>query len=815
MSLASLLRDAVSRVPDKPALYMKDRVLTYTELDGEAQRLARRLIACGAKPGDRVAIHMLNGAEIVIAYFACFLAGAIAVPINARMKAAEIEYVLEHSGSLIYLGQCELFQEIAKSRGHLPTVRQFMIDGRGLEVGSDLPATELATTAPDQPTVILYTSGSTARPKGVVHTHRSAQSAALDFTRHLRMGGADVVAIVTPMVHSAGFFTLLATVGAGAKALTVPRFDADIVLDAIAQHRGTHMFAMPVMYRTLIAAQRGRPREVSSVRAFFAGGDVVPPALQSEFAKCFGRALHEGYGTTETGLVALNWSNAASRVGSFGRPIPGVDIAVVDADGAPVSAGTQGELLVRSASNMAGYWNDPAATDRVLKDGWFHSGDLVRENCDGYLWFRGRKKEVIVRGGSNISPQEVEDVLYQHAAVREAGVVGPPDEVWGQRVVAFVSQRPGLAISADQLIAFVAERLAAYKTPEEIVFLDDLPKNPSGKVERRALLERYGAPQSPEAMHDTTLAAKQDGPAISTNAADKYLPGHHPSVVADHARRTAETAAAFFLPFVKPGMRLLDVGCGPGSITAGLALRAEPGETIGIDASSQVIETARSLPGAKAAKFLSFEVGNIYAPRFGAKTFDAVFTHQVLQHLPRPVDALEQMRVLLTPGGVVGARVVDWGSTMFYPEDPGILRFLALYYELARRDGGEPNAGRYLPRWLRQAGFVDLRISTSAVSYTEPAAIQAWADAYAEAMSQSNFAEKALEHGLATRSDLAVIAAAWRSWCRDTDAFFCFTQTEVVAWKDRSRPRAVMEFNRREDWPCQGNRVCAETNHEK
>jgi long-chain acyl-CoA synthetase len=168
------------------------------------------------------------------------------------------------------------------------------------------------------------------------------------------MGEADVVAIVTPMVHSAGFFTLLATVGAGAKALTVPRFDADTVLNAIAQHRGTHMFAMPVMYRALIAAQRGRPRDVSSVRAFFAGGDVVPAALRSEFAKCFGCTLHEGYGATETGLVALNWSDVASRVRSFGRPIRGVDIAVVDADGAPVSAGTEGELLVRSGSNTFG-----------------------------------------------------------------------------------------------------------------------------------------------------------------------------------------------------------------------------------------------------------------------------------------------------------------------------------------------------------------------------------------------------------------------------------------------------------------------------
>ena len=267
-------------------------------------------------------------------------------------------------------------------------------------------------------------------------------------------------------------------------------------------------------------------------------------------------------------------------------------------------------------------------------------------------------------------------------------------------------------------------------------------------------------------------------------AADKaYLPGHHPSIVADHAKRTAQTAAAFFLPFLKPGMRLLDVGCGPGSITSGLARCTEPAETIGIDPSLDVIETARSLPNAKQAKHLSFEVGNIYEPRFGPETFDAVFAHQVLQHLRRPVDALRQMRVLLVSGGVLGVRAVDWGSTTFYPENQGMLRFLDLYYEVAGRDGLEPNAGRHLPRWLREAGFIDVRISTSTVSYTEPAALREWGDTYAEAMLASNFSGKVLEYGLATHSDLHAIAAAWRSWCRDRDAFFCFSQTEVVAWK--------------------------------
>jgi ubiquinone/menaquinone biosynthesis C-methylase UbiE len=264
-------------------------------------------------------------------------------------------------------------------------------------------------------------------------------------------------------------------------------------------------------------------------------------------------------------------------------------------------------------------------------------------------------------------------------------------------------------------------------------------------------------------------------------AGETYQHGHHASVVTNHAKRTAENSAAFFLPFLKPGMRLLDVGCGPGSITAGLALRVEPGETIGIDPSPGVIDTARSL--AKGPEHLTFEVGNIYEPRFVAESFDAVFAHQVLQHLTRPVDALRQMRRLLNPGGMVGVRDVDWGSATFYPENEGMRRFLALYHELAQRNGGQPNAGRYMRRWFRNAGFADARTTTSTVSYTDRAGTEEWGDTYAERTLHSNVANRALEFALATRSDLEEIAAAWRAWGRDPDAFFCFSNTEVVAWK--------------------------------
>jgi ubiquinone/menaquinone biosynthesis C-methylase UbiE len=262
-----------------------------------------------------------------------------------------------------------------------------------------------------------------------------------------------------------------------------------------------------------------------------------------------------------------------------------------------------------------------------------------------------------------------------------------------------------------------------------------------------------------------------------------YQHGHHASVVGNHAKRTADVCAAFFLPLLKPGMRLLDVGCGPGTITSGLAQRVAPGPVIGIDMSDSVIETAKSLAAKNATGNLTFEVGSIYQPRFAPGSFDAVYTHQVLQHLRQPVEALRQMRTLLAPGGMVGVREVDWGSTTFFPDNKGMHRFLELYYELARRNGGEPDAGRHMRKWFREAGFADTRVSTSTTSYSDAEETRDWGDTYADRTLQSNIADKALEYGIAKRSDLESIAADWRAWGRDPDAHFCLSHAEVVAWK--------------------------------
>jgi long-chain acyl-CoA synthetase len=486
MSLALSLSNAAERLPYKAAIIFGGRTLSYWEFDRRAQSLARRLLACGARRGDRIALHLYNGPELAISYFACFYAGIIAVPVNTRMKAPEIGHVLEHSGTSIYIGERELFQKIDGRLPLLSGLRRLLVDEPELDPFGDC-STDLPALALDQPAAILYTSGSTARPKGVTHTHRSLLNAARGFA----IRGADTVTIITPMVHSAGFMIFLGAVGAAATAVAVAPFVPDAVLDAIEDNCSTYLLGMPVMYRALIAEQRARARNVSSVIRFLAAGDSVSAALQTEFAQCFGRPLYEVFGTTENGAVAANWSQESRHQGAFGWPAPGVEVAIVDRSGNPVPDGTEGEMIVRSAANMIGYWNDPDGTAKALRDGWFYTGDLVHQDMNGYLWFRGRKKEIIVRGGSNISPQEVEAVLYQHNGVLDAGVVGMPDAMWGERVVAFVSRKPRRKVSAKELIAFVAGRLAAYKIPEEIVFLDELPKSEAGKIQRRVLREKY------------------------------------------------------------------------------------------------------------------------------------------------------------------------------------------------------------------------------------------------------------------------------------------------------------------------------------
>lgn len=494
MSITTAFKRSRDRTPARIAVASGEDSWTYAEFDRLTDHIAINLLSAGMEPGDRVAIHLLNGPEVALSQVGCLKAGAVVVPINTRLKGREIDYILRHSGSAMYIGQPELYGETAPSCPAVGALPRYLTAGaasRGIKPFSDLCAApprsaQLPAFTADQPAAILYTSGTTANPKGAVHTHRTLLETA-NAMRRMRLDEDQTVLIISSMAHAIGFGMLfLSALVNGAPVVITRPFESDSSLDAFARWKCTYTLGLPIMFECLLRAQTAAPRKVASGRFFFCGGDSVAPALQDAFRPVFGPVC-EVYGLTE--VTPVSWVRPGDlRVGSIGKPDDGIELRLIDAEGVPVTSGTVGEICIKAPHLMAGYWQDAESGNE-----WFHTGDLARADADGFYWFSGRKKEIIVRGGTNISPQEVEAVLYEHPAVAEAAVVGRPHAYWKETVVAHVALRPGTRLDEQELIAFVKERLADYKTPEAVVFHSELPKGPTGKLQRRALRETVAA----------------------------------------------------------------------------------------------------------------------------------------------------------------------------------------------------------------------------------------------------------------------------------------------------------------------------------
>ena len=472
------MHSQAARMPEKTAVYSHDHTMTYRQWDEASDRLAQWFVAQGLRPGDRVAVHWCNSMDAAQLFFGIFKAGLIVVPVNLRLKAPEIAYQLRHSGAVMCFSQPAL----------APLAEQARAENPALQLYTSLP--EFAGAAPlpaideDNPAIILYTSGTTAQPKGTTHTHRTACETVRQIGHGL-LNESDIVLSVTSFMHTTGLLcNLLQAIYLGASASFLPAFNAGGVLDTIERFRCTYLVALPALLQFVVEEQVRCPRDVSSLRCVIAGGDTVPVSLQERFQQHFGIPCPEVYGMTESLPVSINPPEAI-RPGSIGKP--SVELRIVDLQDREVPPGEVGEIVVRSSSNTIGYWNDEAATAALLRGGWLHTGDLGNLDSDGYLWFKGRLKQIIIRAGSNISPQDVEEAIYRHPAVLEAGVIGVPDLVYGERVVAFVALRAGSTAAEGELIAYARTRLADYKVPENIYFLDELPKGITGKVQRRAL----------------------------------------------------------------------------------------------------------------------------------------------------------------------------------------------------------------------------------------------------------------------------------------------------------------------------------------
>jgi len=476
MLVTELLTQNAQQHPTKTAVLTNESSILYGELEDAVTRLSRHLIGRGLRSGERVALHWHNSVEYVIVMLSVWRAGLILVSINPRLKTAEIAWVLEHSGAQLCFSDPELLKLVPA----------------GVEVLSQLPATATSTSPLlqpdlDAPLMILYTSGTTARPKGVVHTARTLLEGATMVLRYTP-GSGDRPLAISQMAHIGALQTVFlpALLQCGTVVL-LRAFDAAGALDIIERFRCTYFFTLPASLQFMAEEQAERPRDVSSLRSILAGGDSCSLALHRRVKQQLEIHPQEGCGMTEVTPVAINPPDAV-RPGSIGLAVNG-EVRVVDSRGIEVASGDVGEMVIRSPANCLGYWNDPQATAQLFEGGWLHTGDLVTRDPEGYLWFRGRLKQVIMRGGSNISPQEVEEALYQHPAVLEAGVVGFPDTTWGEVPVAFVALRAQSDVTADQLTAHARMLLADYKVPTRFFLLGELPKGPTGKIDRRCLRE--------------------------------------------------------------------------------------------------------------------------------------------------------------------------------------------------------------------------------------------------------------------------------------------------------------------------------------
>jgi long-chain acyl-CoA synthetase len=488
----ALVHRATTR-PDGTAFIYDEVVWTYHDLLTDAEQLSRAFLARGVRRGDRVVLHMSNRPEMVVALYACFRVGAIACPTNLRFKTAELRETFQRLQPALYLGDEQHYSHVETIEPEILRREKRFVTGPSGAYKGAMPWSTLlidgVSTGPmppepekDTPVILLTTSGTTGQPKFVTHTPATLSAIAESYTHH-DLDAAQIVLNSCPMVHAAGLLTFLASVKFGAATVLVERFDADAVLDQIELHRCTWMLGLPFMHDALLERQQKRPRKVSSLRHCICGGDVCPIQLQVQFEAAFGAPLRNVWAATEV----IGSHRHGLQPGPVSRIAPGAEIRLVDDEGREVPRGKIGEFLVRGPYVTVGYWVGPDRIDPATSDGWYHSGDLMRQGEGDELWFVGRKKDIIIRGGSNISPVEVERVLLSHPLVNDAAVFGVPDPVLGQRVAAVVQLSSGVDDAAlGDILSDTKQQLADYKVPELLLAVNAVPRNPLGKVDRRA-----------------------------------------------------------------------------------------------------------------------------------------------------------------------------------------------------------------------------------------------------------------------------------------------------------------------------------------
>ncbi len=496
-NLVRLLERTVARNGNSAALRIEERTISYFEFWNLAEKFAAGLLSKNIQPGDRVAVLLPNIPEFVISYYGAQMAGAIVVPINNQFKYQEIQFILEDSESKFVVFSENLQNEISGVLNqHDPrlTAIIFKKSSSGDFINWDdflsqqTSFVPIHRVDPGKPAVILYTSGTTGRPRGVVLSHQNLSSNALACEESGAVTPHDICLGVLPFYHSFGQTAVMNNcIASGALNVMMPKFDPKEVLQTLRENEITIFAAVPTMFKMLLDYQK-EPVQLSSVRICLSGGAKLDVNVYREFKEKFGLHIYEGYGLTEAApVVCFNPMDYRSKVGSVGLPLSGIKVKIVDEEDHELTPGHAGEIVIEGPNVMQGYLNRPEATKEVLRDGKLYTGDIGTFDDDGYIFILDRKGDLIIKGGFNVYPKEVEQVITYHPKVKDVAVIGVPDPVQGEEVKAYISLKPGKRVSKKEIFEYCKEHLANYKCPKYITFLHTLPKSSAGKILKRKL----------------------------------------------------------------------------------------------------------------------------------------------------------------------------------------------------------------------------------------------------------------------------------------------------------------------------------------
>lgn len=502
-TLPDLLRLRARQNPEAPFLFFKNDVFSRRELLTAVAGSTVELKNDGILAGDRVAILLPNGPEFIAYFFAAMELGAIAVPVNTALKTPEVAFILKDSGAkVVLLGPAHhVFADEFKKE--CPELK-FAITtetGKGKELllktagdGTNDKENKRGSSRGEAPAAIIYTSGTTGFPKGAVLSHSNYLADVRQLVAAIGMSPADRFLCFLPLFHVNGqVVTLLSPMMAGGSCVLMERFAPKEFFELLARHRCTAFSGVPSVYSVLLSLSDSSRYDLSSLRFCICGAAPMPVEVFEKFEAKFKAHILEGYGLSEASCASsVNLPPPGPRkIGSIGLPLKGQELKIFDGDGRELSDGSVGEIVVRGPTVMSGYWNNPSATAETLRDGWLHTGDLGFKDKDGFFFIAGRKKEMIIRGGENIYPKEIEEALYRHPAVLEAAVVGLPHKRWGEEVAAFLVLKEGAVVSENDVLTLLKNQLADYKIPRLIQFVPTLPKTATGKIQKLRLKDDH------------------------------------------------------------------------------------------------------------------------------------------------------------------------------------------------------------------------------------------------------------------------------------------------------------------------------------